>query len=210
MNMTYTSLFNQILAYLDRTDIDTSNQVPNFIFLAQQRICREAITIGIEAWVTSNFIPNLPVFPKPSGWRRSITLNVGTGSGNNSRTPIPLRSYEYGILYAPDTTVTGLPQFYSDKGYTNIQVFPTPDKAYPFEYAYLQLPPPVTLQNQTNWITDFAPDVLLYATLLEAVPYLKDDERVPIWENMYQKGIASLNGQDQLRTDDRQSERKSD
>jgi hypothetical protein len=210
MNMTYTSLFNQIQAYLDRTDASTAAQIPNFIFLAQNRICREAITIGIEAWVTGNFTPKLAVFPKPAGWRRSITLNVGTGTGNNSRTPIPLRSYEYGILYAPDSTQTGTPQYYSDKGYFNIQVFPTPDKAYPFEYSYLQLPPPVTPLNQTNWITDYAPDVLLYATLLEAVPYLKDDERVPIWQNMYKMGIDSLNLQDSNRVQDRQSDRRSD
>lgn len=210
MNMTYTSLFNQVLAYLDRTDISTANQIPYFVAQAQQRICREAITIGIEQYVTANFTPNLAVYSKPSGWRRSITFNVGTGTGNNSRTPILLRSYEYLISYAPDRTKTGTPQFYADYGYNNYIVAPTPDIAYPFEFAYLQLPPPVTLQNQTNWITDFAPDVLLYATLLEAIPYLKDDEHVPIWQNMYKMGIDSLNGQDSLRKDDRQSDRGSD
>jgi hypothetical protein len=210
MNMTYTSLFNQILAYLDRTDIDTATQIPFFIYQAQQRICREAITIGIEQYVTGNFTADLAVYPKPAGWRRNITFNVGTGASHNSRSPILLRSYEYILQYSPDRTQTGTPQFYADYGYNNFIVAPTPDIAYPFEYAYLQLPPPVNFQNQTNWITDFAPDVLLYATLLEAMPYLKDDERIPVWQNMYKMGIDSLNGQDTLRVDDRQSDRRSD
>jgi hypothetical protein len=210
MNMTYTSLYNQVLSYLDRTDIDTASQLPYFIAQAQQRICREVISIGLEQYVTGNLIKNLAVYQKPAGWRRSITFNVGTGVGNNSRTPVELRSYEYLISYSPDRTKTGTPKYYADYLYDNFVVAPTPDFAYPFEFAYLQLPPSVTLQNQTNWITDFAPDVLLYATLLEAIPYLKDDERVPIWQNMYKMGIDSLNDQDSLRVDDRQSDRRSD
>lgn len=210
MNMTYTSLFNQVLAYLDRTDLDTSNQLPNFIANAQQRICREVISIGLEQYVTGNFTKDVAVYAKPAGWRRNITFNVGTGSTHNSRTPVLLRSYEYLLQFWPDRTQTGVPQFYADYGYNNYIVAPTPGSALPFEFSYLQLPPPITLQNQTNWITDFAPDVLLYATLLEAAPYLKNDERIPVWQNMYQMGIDSLNGQDKLRTEDRQSNRGAD
>lgn len=208
--MTFNSLVSQVSAYLDRTDVSTLEQIPNFIYQAEQRICRESKTIGFESYVTGNLIPGVAVYQKPALWRRWITFNVGTGATNNSHTPVQLRSYEYLIANYPDPTQTGTPLYYSDKGYDNYIVAPTPDIAYPFEIAFLQLPTPITLLNQTNFLTNFAPDVLLYATLVEAIPYLKDDERMALWNAEYEKRMASLNAQDDMRIEDRQSNRNAD
>lgn len=210
MAMTYTSLFNQVLAYLDRSDASTQAQVPNFIAQAEQRMCRESKNIGFEVYVVSNFIIGQAIYQKPGRWRRNISFNYGTGDAQNTRVQMEIRSYEYTVLYWPDRTQLGAPLYYSDYGYNNFIVCPTPDIAYPFEFSYLELPEPITEENQTNWITNFAPDVLLYATLLEAIPFLKDDERVPIWNEKYQTAMASLNGQDDQRLTDRATNRTSD
>jgi len=210
MTMTYSSLFNQVLSYLDRTDIDTTNQVANFIFQAQQRIARDTKTLGLEVYATGLLTPGVAVYAKPANWRRNITFNVGTGSTNNARSPVLLRSYEFLINYWPNRTLTATPLYYCDYGYSNYLLAPTPDAAYPFEFSFLELPTPITPLNQTNWLTNFAPDVLLYATLLEATPYLKDDERLGMWEDQYKKRIDSLNGQDDQRVYDRQSNRSAD
>jgi hypothetical protein len=41
------------------------------------------------------------------------------------------------------------------------------------------------------------PDLLLYATLLEAEPYLMNDARVSTWGAMYEKGLAALTKSDE-------------
>jgi|SRR5215813_1218453 len=210
MAMTFNSLSAQILSYLIRSDADTIAQIPNFISQAEQRICRESKNIGLEVYVTSAFLVGNPVITKPGRWRRSLSLNFGTGVGNNTRNQLALRKYEFLRNYWPDATKTAPPQFYCDYGYSHLLVAPTPDQAYPFEYSYLELPDPITVNNQTNWITNYAPDVFLYASLLEAVPFLQNDERVPLWQNMYQKGIESLNSQDDQRLLDRASNARSD
>lgn len=210
MSMTYNSLVEQVLSYLDRSDDSTRNQIPNFVNQAQQRICRESKNVGLEVYVTGNFTPGLAVYPKPARWRRNITFNCGIGPENEERVPIKLRTYEYLISFWPDRRKTGVPEFYSDYSYTNFIVAPTPDTAYPFEYSYLELPATLSPINQTNWLTDFAPDVLLYATLMEAIPFLKDDERIATWQTLYAAAIASLNHQDDLRITDRQSDREAD
>lgn len=210
MVMTYNSLVSQILDYLDRDDADTTAEVPNFIYQAEQRIARESKNIGFVQYVTSNFTPGVWVYPKPARWRRNITFNYGTGTGNNVRNPVVLRSYEFLRNYWPDPTQTSAPLFYSEYGYSNFLIAPTPDQAYPFEYGYLELPEPITPSNQTNWLTNYVPDVLLYATLLEAIPFLKNDERVPVWEAKYATAISSLNAQDDQRVLDRQSNRGAD
>ena len=210
MTMTYNSLVAQVMDYLNRTDADTLAEVANFIYQAEQRICRESKNIGLEVYVTGNFTPNVAVMAKPARWRRNISFNYGNGAGSNVFNPITLRTYEFIRNYWPNQSLTSPPMFYADYGYSNLVIAPTPDLSYPFEYVYLELPIPIGPALQTNWLTNYAPDVLLYATLLEAVSFLQNDERIPTWEKYYQKGIDSLNSQDDQRVLDRQSNRASD
>lgn len=208
--MTYNSLVAQIEEYLNRLDAETLAQIPNFISQAEQRICREAENIGTESYVVGNFIAGTSVYPKPGRWRRTLAINFGSGDGFNNRNPIFDRSYDYVRRYWPNDTVQGVPQFYADYGYSNWLFAPTPDDNYPFEVSYLELPEQLTPSNQTNWITDYAPDVLLYASLLEAMPFLKNDERIPVWQGYYQRGVNSLKTQNHSRLLDRQSNIQSD
>ncbi len=208
--MTYQSLSTQIAQYLDRADADTLSQIPNFINQAQQRMCREVLSIGLETYVTGSFTPGVATYPKPTLWRAPITFNCGTGPTNNSRSPIQLRSYEYLLSYWPDRTQTGTPLYYSDYGYSDYLIAPTPSAAIPFELAFLGLPPPITPFYTQNWFTNFAPDVLLYACLAETAPYLKDDERIQMWNNEYQTRLASINSQDKQRQSDRGTNRNAD
>lgn len=208
--MTYNSLVAQVTSYLNRTDTATLDQIPNFIYQAEQRICRESKNVGLEVYVTGTFITNNSVIAKPARWRRNITFNYGTGVLNNTRNTILLRSYEFCRAYWPDPTLSAPPKFYADYGYYNLLIVPTPDQAYPFELGYLQLPDPISPNNQTNWITNYAPDVFLYATLLEAMPFLKDDERIPVWKEYYDRGLSSLNQQDDQRIYDRSGNRSAD
>ncbi len=210
MVMTYNSLVAQITSYLNRNDASTIAQIPNFIYQAEQRICRESKNIGLEQYVEGNFTPGVSVYPKPARWRRNITFNYGTGVGNNTRNQVFLRTYEYVRAYWPDSTQLAPPLYYSDYAYTHFLIAPTPDAAYPFEFSYLELPEPLNIGVQTNWLTNYAPDALLYASLLEAVPFLKNDERVPVWQNYYDRALASLNNQDDQRIVDRTSNRGAD
>jgi len=53
---------------------------------------------------------------------------------------------------------------------------------------------PLSDSNTSNWILTGYPDVYLYGALLEASPYLIDDERVNIWAQLYSAAIATLRG----------------
>jgi hypothetical protein len=59
--------------------------------------------------------------------------------------------------------------------------------------------------NQTNWFTIYAPQALLYGSLLQAMPFLKNDERVPMWQGQYKLIMDILTAEDKLRIADRQA-----
>jgi hypothetical protein len=211
--MTYESLQQDVQRYLERgatlaSDAVVFEQIPRLINLAERRIALELKIQGFINVVTGNFITGTSVYDKPDRWRKTISINFGTGTGNNTRKPIFARDYEYLRSYWPDATATGEPQFYADYDYSHWLFAPTPDSAYPFEIVFYQLPPLLDDVTTTNWLTEYAPQALLYATLLEATPFLKNDERIPTWQTMYDRAAAMLNGEDLSKILDRSAVRK--
>ena len=47
-----------------------------------------------------------------------------------------------------------------------------------------------------SWYVTNAPEVLLYCALLEAVPFIKDDPRIPIWQDFFKDAIQTLKDED--------------
>jgi hypothetical protein len=81
--------------------------------------------------------------------------------------------------------LSDFPRFASivDDG-TKLRLAPVPDRAYLTNLNYITKL--VSLSADTgetvNWLLSSHPDVYLYATLVESAPYLKDDERMPLWK----------------------------
>jgi hypothetical protein len=121
--------------------------------------------------------------------------------------PIFARAYEYCRSYWPNEAQTGAPQFYADYDYQNWLITPTPSTVQTLEVLYYEQPALLGDDLQTNWLTEYAPDVLLYATLLEATPFLKKDERIQTWQAMYDRAAQALNGEDLKRIMDRTATR---
>ena len=201
--MTYVSLADNIEVYLERTDAQTISYIPTFIMLAEQVIASQIKFLGNLNVSASAFVANTAIVAKPVDWHKTVSMNV-TVSG--SVQPILLRKYEYLKQYTPNaTTGTGAPLYYCDYDYTHWFVAPTPDSAYSFEVLYYQRNQPLSLTNQTNWFTIYAPQALLYGSLLQAMPYLKNDERVAMWQAQYNLIMQTLTNEDKLRIADRQA-----
>ena len=200
--MTYDSLVLNIQQYLERTDAQTIAQIPNFIMLAEQVIASQIKFLGNLTVAESTMTTGNPVLDKPVRWHKTVSMNVTV---DGQRQPIFLRKYEYLREYAPDSTATGTPKYYSDYDYTHWLVAPTPDQDYSFEILYYERVQPLDSTNQTNWFTQYAPQALLYGSLLQAMPFLKNDERMPMWRAEYDKIVAQLKTENIQRLGDRQA-----
>ncbi len=193
--MTYDSLVASLEAYLQRHDTLVTDNIPQFIGFAQQRIPRELKLLGFRTEVTGTFNGSTltsGIMQKPADWRKTIAFYVGTGTDNNTHTPILERDYDYIRTIYPDASVTGTPRFYGDADYNHWLIQPTPSEAFPFKIPYYSTLTYLDASTQTNWLTINAPDLLLYASLLEAVPFLKVDERIPVWQGYYNAAKQAL------------------
>tara|TARA_R110000868_G_C10899038_1_gene764187 strand:+ start:63 stop:695 length:633 start_codon:yes stop_codon:yes gene_type:complete len=199
--MTYNSLNTMVLQYLERSDAAVVEAIPTFITLAEFEIAQQIKTLGQMQVVVSTMEIGNPVIQKPARWRKTVSMEV---SSAGAKSPVLLRKYEYLKSYTPDATSTGLPLFYADYDYDHWLVAPTPDQAYPFEVLYYERIAPLSSENQTNWITQNAPNAMLFGTLLQAMPFLKNDAR-QIFQQKYQEALASLKAEDVTRVGDRQA-----
>jgi hypothetical protein len=200
--MTYDSLVENIQSYLERTDTATLEKIPLFIMLTEQIIASQIKFLGNLTVNTSTMTASTSIIDKPARWHKTVSMNI-TVSGE--RQPVLLRKYEYLREYWPNATSTGTPVFYSDYDYTHWLVAPTPDAAYAFEVLYYERIQPLDSSNQTNWFTIYAPQALLYGSLLQAMPFLKNDERMTMWKANYDQIMQTLMAEDKLRIADRQA-----
>ena len=200
--MTYDSLVDDISTYLERTDQATLDKIPTFIMLAEQILATEIKFLGNLTVAESTMTTSDPVIQKPARWRKTVSLNV-TVAGQ--KYPVFLRKYEYLREYWPDATQTAVPKFYCDYDYDHWLVAPTPADDYAYEVLYYERVQPLDSSNQTNWFTQNAPQALLYGTLLQAMPFLKNDERIPMWQAQYTQVVQTLKVEDLSRIGDRQT-----
>lgn len=200
--MTYNSLVDDIETYLERTDQATINKIPTFIMLAEQVLAADLKFLGNLTVATSNMVQGEATIDKPARWRKTVSMNV-TVAGK--RYPVLLRKYEYLREYWPDPAQEDAPKFYCDYDYTHWLVAPTPDDDYSYEVLYYERLQPLDSSNQTNWFTQYAPQALLYGSLLQAMPFLKNDERMGMWQAQYDQIVNVLKTEDTLRIGDRQS-----
>jgi hypothetical protein len=201
--LTYDSLTSTVLQYLERTDAAVVNFLPMAIMLAEFEIAENIKTLGQMIVADGNMNINNPVIAKPARWRKTVSMTLTTTAGQKQ--PILLRKLEYLNNYAPDVTATGTPLYYAVYDADQWFVAPTPSSSFAFEtlcYTRLQ---PLASDNQTNWLTQNAPNAMLYGTLKQTAPFLKDDARLQVWSSLFYAALAALKAEDQLRIGDRQA-----
>jgi len=204
-SMTYDSLLQDVRRYLERgftakDDGIVYEQLPRLVTLGERRIARELKIQGFIRAITTPLQVGVAVYLKPDRWRDTVSMTI-------NGTPIFARSYEYCRNYWPDEAETAAPEFYADYDYQHWLLAPTPDATDTLEILYYEQPRFLDDEFQTNWLTQYTPDLLLYATLLEATPFLKKDERIQTWQAMYDRAAQAISGEDLKRIMDRTANR---
>lgn len=212
-SMTFDSLVQDLQEYLERgtpSDTEVFDQIPRLINLAERAITNKLKIQGFLTPLLATLTAGVSVYAKPDRWRQTVSMNYGTGTDQNTRVPLLARSYDYCRMYWPNSDTidaTQPPLYYADYDYAHWLIVPTPPINYPWEINIYQMPALLDSSNQTNFLTNYAPNLLLYRALLEMTPFLKDDERIPTWQAMYKEQLDDLDLQDLQKVVDRDSVR---
>lgn len=194
--MTYSQLIEDVKQYAERFDAPFITQIPRFIALAENRIAAEVRGLGYVRYASGSFNVADAVIEKPSRWRETSSWFY---IKNGNVVFLKQRGYSYVRSYWPDLSQTGDPEYYSDYDYEHLLVVPTPAEPLTFELAYFERPLPLSESNQTNWTTQYAPQLLLYASLLEAQPFLKRSDRIAEFQGLFDRAAAAVSNEAQRR-----------
>lgn len=211
-SMTFTSLKQDLQRYSERGtagfDQTVYDQIPSIINTAERRIARELKVQGFINAVTSTMVPLQRAYAKPDRWRETISMSIGTGTGNNTRSFLKEMAYEAAGTYWTSMSTGSTPRFYADYDYENWLIAPTPDAAYPYEVLYWELPPLLDDTNTTNWLTDYAPNTLLHGCLVELFGFLRNEGDMQRWKAEYDRDMGALAGEDLQKIVDRYYKRQ--
>jgi hypothetical protein len=186
---TFAGLKTTIADYLNRDDL--TSIIPSFIALAEAKFNRK---LRVRQMIKrANGQIETAFFAYPSDWLQAKEFQLNTS-------PIVRLEFvteAYGDnLKASRYIATGKPAYYTITG-TQLEFIPAPDQTYSAELTYYAKIPALSDSNTSNWLLAYAPDLYLYGALLEASPYLKDDERLATWGQLYTSSLGDIEVADQ-------------
>jgi len=182
---TYSNLQASVATWLFREDLTAL--IPDFIALAESRINRDLRLREFEATATGSGAS----FAMPSDAVSITRVAVQTSDGRMKVLPYAAPAQQ--SLYAPGSGEE--PQAFAVLA--NVVTFLPPSSSASWELLYYPSIPALTNAAPTNWLLTRAPDIYLFATLMEAEPYLYNEERLPMWQKKYMEGVTSMMAADE-------------
>lgn len=186
---TFAGLKATIADYLNRDDLTAI--IPSFITIAEAKFNRKLRTRQMIKRANAQI--ETAFFAYPSDWLQAKEFQLNT----NPIVRLQFVTEAYGDELKANRYVSiGQPAYYTITG-TQLEFIPAPDSTYSAELTYYAKIPALSDSNTSNWLLAYAPDLYLYGALLEAAPYLKDDERLAVWSQMYISSLGDIEVADQ-------------
>lgn len=200
--MTFSSLSEDVRRYCEKPEDDQLvAEIPRLITLTETELAADLKVLGNEIVVQSTLTLGDAVIEKPSYWRNTVSFTVRTPT--EGWKPVHRRTLEYLRNFTPLGSERGVPRFYAEYNINNFLLAPAPSGNYDFELVYNARLDPLSAENETNWFTANAPQLLLYGCMKHAQLFLKNFAVADQWGAKYAAGLAAMQTEDARRATDR-------
>ena len=188
----YSTIKDAVVEWLNREGFnDVDDRVEDFIIMGQRRINRTVrippMEVKLELTIDSNGEADIPTDFMDAKY---MVATEGTESVEVSRGT-------YTQVKRLQTNGDGCPSMY-DLEAGKILFGTTPGSGVTMTMIYYQELEFVTSSTAENWFSQYAPELILYAALIEASIYLRSFESRREYEGEYKKAIARLEKQQSL------------
>ena len=201
--MNYSDLLDNVRNYTEVTSDVLSNSVVNvFITNIENQIDRLVDTDAQRRYATSAFQANnsfLDVSGPEGGVRFARGLQLHKSDGEIVWLEQVDATFidEYAIeRSSSNTSFTGEPKYWANWDSSTLVVAPTPNLAYTVEMWYDETPERLGngsgSTSTTTFISNNAPEVLLYGVLSEAYSYLKNSQDMQLYTQKFQNALTAF------------------
>ena len=195
---TYAELTQQILDYTQTDNNVLTTPINNDIIEhAESRIFRNADLDVFKKYKTAALTINDPFIAMPGATPQTFAFirYIQIFGTDNIRITLEKKDTSFINEYIPNRTTTGTPKYYANWDNDTLLLAPSPDAAYTAELAYNAQPTGLSSSTTTTWISNNAPEMLLYACLVEAFKFLKTPAMVQMYEQYYKDTLTPIAGE---------------
>ena len=192
MAFTYVQLKTAIQDYTENTETSFVTNLPTFIRAAEDRIFKLVDLEVFRKNATSALTQSDPYLSVPSDYLASFSLSV---TNSSSKEFLLQKDVNFVHEYNPNSATTGTPKYYAFFDADNFIVAPTPDSNYSVELHYYYRPASLTAGSDsgTTWLSDNAPNALLYGSLVEAYIYMKgEQDMLQMYEKQFTEAMSRI------------------
>ena len=186
---TFAELKTATANWLDRSDL--TDRIPEFISLAEARFNRNLRIRDMETVSTAiSTSAGTREYSLPTGFVQMKEFHLTT----DPLTPLAYITPEMMTrIWAGSTK--DKPEVFTIIA-DNVRLGPNPDAVYTTSMLYYKTFTALSGSNTTSDMLTNNPDVYLYGTLLEAEPFIMNDQRVPLWLAAFEKAVNDIQNQD--------------
>ena len=182
---TYSEIKSTVADYLNRADLTAV--LPSFVTLAESKFNRELRTRDMLTRVQTTSDDEYVSLPTDFLQHYSLELDAAS-----AQPPMDyIGPQEAKVLKAQNRTASTTYYYTVIDG--AFEIIPAPGSDLDLRMVYYAKIPALSDSNTTNWLLTKSPDLYLYSALLEASPYLKDDDRVQLWAAARQQVMDAMN-----------------
>lgn len=187
MITSYSTLKTSIANFLHRDDL--TSLIPEFITDGEARIYNDLRIKAMETAYSSTISSGTVALP--TGFLEWKNLYVDSTPTQK----LDRKSVEWIYQFYPTRSAEGLPKFFA-RDSENIIFAPYPDSNYAIKGTYYKRLSALSDSNTTNWFIENAPELLRYAALCEAAPYIRDMNMLAGWEQKYEMAKQRIKATD--------------
>ncbi len=191
MSFTLATLKSTVQDYCETTETTFVAELDTFIKEAEERILKNVSLPVFRKNVEGIGTSGSPYLSTPSDFLASYSLALII---SNEYTYPLLKHVSFIRDYTPNPSTTGPTKYYALFDDTTFLLGPTPAANYSYQLHYKYRPASLTTTSgtDTTWLSDNAPDALLYGTLAEAATFLKTPEEVGQYEQRFSMAMEAL------------------
>jgi len=177
----------------DPTQPEFQIMLPNMIYYAEKRIYRELDLVNTVATTSGNLTANDRLFNLPAAPYGSFitTQNVCVfASGQRIQLQPVSVSYLNSVWGTPSSA--SVPQYFAMLTQDSLYVGPYPNQNYAVEIQGTYRPEPLSINNQTTYITEYLEDLFIAASMVYGSGFQRDfgaqsdnPAQAQSWENQY-------------------------
>jgi len=190
--MNYSELVSNVRDYAEvGSEVLTDSLINTFIVNVENKIQRELDLDAFRKFQFSSFTIGSPFITVPNdfAFERGVQIKDQI---TKDRTWLEQRDTTFIDEYNVDRSDTGTPKYYANWDQNTLIVAPTPDAAYEIELWYNKTPDRLSSTNTTTYLSNNAPEVLIYGTVVEAFSYLKNPTYVQLYDQKYAQAMQFL------------------